>query len=281
MKLTTLALVFGCASSAGAQTWRNIEVSRQLRDTSEQRVRVLYGAGRFDLRPTAEPVLYAMQLRYDEERAEAVHRYDPQLRTATLGLDHQSVGFTHRWGGDDEKAGDMHLSLSRAVPLDLDVLLGASKATLELGGLALRSLRIESGATDGDVRFSSPNSVSLRALDVELGAGSITIEQLANANASVVRVKGGVGGVDLDFGGKWTQDISLDASVALGKVAIHVPSDVGVRVDVDRFLASFDYEGLVKRGNTYTSENFDRAPYKLRVHVSTVFGGIQVDRTAP
>lgn len=279
MKLGALALTLGVAIPASAQTWRNIEVSRQLRDTAEQRVRVQYGAGRFDLRPTAEPVLYAMQLRYDEERAEAVHRYDTQLRTATLGVDHQSR-FTHHWGGDD-KSGDMHLSLSRNVPLDLDVKLGGSKATLELGGLTLRNLRIEAAATDGDVRFSSPNPASLPALDIELGAGSITVEQLANANTSTVRVKSGVGGVDLDFGGTWTHDIALDVSVALGKVAIHVPSNVGMQVDVDRFLASFDYEGLVKHGNSYTSENFDRAPHKLRVHVSTVFGGIQVDRTAP
>lgn len=267
------------AAPAGAQSWRTMEVSRQLRDSSEQRVRVQYGAGRFDLRPATAPVLYAMQLRYDEDNGEPVHRYDVDHHTLDIGIEHQSLHFGRKM--DERNGGDMRLALSRGVPLDLDVELGAADAAMELGGLALRNLRVESGATDATVRFSTPNPTRLARLDVDVGAGSLTAENLANANASDIRVKGGVGGVDLDFGGTWTQDAHLDVNVALGKVAVHVPSDVGVRVVVDRFLASFDHEGLVKRGDAWVSDNFDRAPYKLRMHVSTAFGGIRIDRDSP
>lgn len=48
------------ASAAGAQTWRTLDVSRQLRDSSEHHVRVRYAAGRFSLRPTSDPVLFSM-----------------------------------------------------------------------------------------------------------------------------------------------------------------------------------------------------------------------------
>lgn len=272
-----LALV--AAAPAGAQTWRTMEVSRQLRDSAEQRVRVQYGAGRFDLRPTTTPVLYAMQLRYDEDNGEPVHRYDADRHALDIGVSHQSLHLGRHISA--RNGGDMRLALSRAVPLDLDVELGAADATLELGGLALRNVRLESGATDATVRFSTPNPAPLRLLSIEVGAGSFTAENLANANTGEIRVQGGVGGVDLDFGGTWTQNVDLDVDVALGKVAVHVPSDVGVRVVVDRFLASFDHEGLSRRGDAWVSDNFDRAAHKLRVRISTAFGGIRVDRDSP
>lgn len=267
------------AAPAGAQSWRTMDVSRQLRDSSEQRVRVQYGAGHFDLRPASSPVLYAMQLRYDQDNGEPVHRYDADRHMLDIGVEHQSLHLGRRM--DERNGGDMRLALSSAVPLDLDVELGAAEAAMELGGLAVRNLRVSSGATDATIRFSTPNLTRLARLDIDVGAGSLTAENLANANAGEIRVKGGVGGVDLDFGGSWTQDVSLDVNLALGKVAVHVPSDVGVRVEVDRFLASFDHEGLVKRGNAWVSENFDRAPHKLRMHVSTAFGGIRIDRDSP
>lgn len=267
------------AAPAGAQSWRTMEVSRQLRDSAEQRVHVQYGAGRFELRPATSPVLYAMELRYDEENGEPVHRYDPERHALDIGVRHQSIHLGRH--SDDRNGGDMRLALSRAVPMDLDVELGAADATLELGGLALRNLRLASGATDATVRFSAPNPTPLRALTIDVGAGSISAEDLANANTGDIRVKGGVGGVDLDFGGIWTQDVDLDVDVALGKVAVHVPSDVGVRVVIDRFLASFDHEGLTKRGDAWVSDNFDRAPHKLRMRVSTAFGGIRIDRDSP
>ena len=66
-------LLAAYASVAQAQTWRTLDVSRQLRDTTEHRIKVRYGAGTFSLRPTTDPVLFSMQLRYDEERSRPLH----------------------------------------------------------------------------------------------------------------------------------------------------------------------------------------------------------------
>ena len=93
-----------------------------------------------------------------------------------------------------------------------------------------------------------------------------------------MHVRSGVGSVTLDFGGEWTEDMSLDADVALGKLEIRVPENVGVRMDVHRVLASFDHRGMIKRGNVYYSENWDRARYKLRVRAATTFGAIEVSQ---
>ena len=101
---------------------------------------------------------------------------------------------------------------------------------------------------------------------------------MGNANAESVHVQGGVGSVDLDFGGQWSRDMTVDVDLTLGKLTLHVPRDVGVRLEVQKFLASFDQQGLQKRDDAYFSENWDRAKYHLRLRAQTTFGGIELER---
>jgi hypothetical protein len=268
-------LTFALAASAQAQTWRSLDVSRQLRDTSEHRIHVRYAAGRFSLRPTSEPILFGMQLRYDEERSRPIHSYDADSRSATLGVDAEEG----RWRNlRNRDSGEMRLELSGSVPLDLELELGATHARVDVGGLALNRLRLETGAADAVLDFSSPNRTRMRYLDIQLGAAGVVVTNLGNAKVSQIRVDGGVGSVDLDFGGTIEQDVNVDASVALGKLALHLPHEVGVRVEVQKVLASFDHSGLSRRGNAYYSENWDTAKFRIRVRAETVFGAIEIDR---
>jgi hypothetical protein len=163
------------------------------------------------------------------------------------------------------------------VPIDLTVDVGAARADLEFGGLMLSEARIHTGAAEARVTFSRPNAMPLALLEVDAGAASVKMTGLANSNASQVKINGGVGDVSLSFDGRWTRDMNVDASMALGKLALHVPNTVGVQVDAKHFLADFDHGDLVKRGDVYVSPNWDSAPFKLRIHSATFLGSIQVD----
>lgn len=269
-------LVMALARPALAQSWRTLESSRQLRDSAQQRVRVQYGAGRVDVSATSAPVLYTMTLRYDESTMTPLHRYDPTAHLLELGTEGGTKHF-NRGSGDENKA-EMRLALSRAVPLDLQMELGATNAMLDLGGLQLDRVKLESGASETVLDFSSPNTGRMDVLDIDVGAATFEARNLGNANAAAIRVHGGVGSVDLDFGGQWTQDANVDVELSLGKLTLHVPRDVGVRLEVDKFLASFDQQGLQKRADAYYSDNWDRAKYHIRLHASTTLGGIELDR---
>jgi hypothetical protein len=274
---TAAALLVAFAMPLGAQSWRTVESSRQLRDSAQYRVHVRYGAGRFDVSATSAPVLYTMTLTYDESAATPLHSYDPRSHLLELGTEGDTKRFTRSPG--DQGKGEMRLALSRAVPLDLAMDLGATKAMLDLGGLQLQRVKLESGASETVVDFSSPNATKMELLDVDVGAATFEARNLGNANASSIRVHGGVGSVDLDFGGQWMQDTNVDVELALGKLTLHVPRDVGVRLEVEKFLASFDQQGLRKRGDAYYSDNWDGAKYRVRLRASTTFGGIELDRT--
>src|SRR5208283_2793565 len=115
---------------------------------------------------------------------------------------------------------------ARGVPLDITLAFGAGEGTVQLGGLSVRRLNIESGATKTSVGFNAPNPIPLEAFDIEMGAAELDATGLGNANIRHMTVQAGAGSVDLDFGGTWRSDVTLDVTAAVGAINIHVPSDV-------------------------------------------------------
>ena len=256
--------------------WRTVDISRQLRDTQPQRIRVQYGAGRVDVRGTSDPLLYAMHLRYDENRSTPLHKYDSDRRSSALGLESRGHGV---YSSSGSESGELRLTLPRTVPLDLDLDFGGTQSVLDLGDMSLQSVRLECGATDAMLLFSRPNRIRMRDLEVNLGAADFAARQLANANADQIRVRGGVGNVDLDFSGSWTHDLTVTTRLIMGKLTLRLPPDVGVRIDLQRILAGFDQTGLEKRDDGWYSPNYDTAPFKLKVRAETMFGQIEVQRS--
>ena len=271
-----LALVAMATSHASAQSWRTLDVSRQLADSTSATVRVVYGTGGIGIRGTSSPLLYHMQLRYDATRTQPRHAFDVRSRKLDIGVQSSELRFSERKDGG---SGHLQLELSRSVPLDVDLDLGAVEADLDLTGLRLAKFKLESGASDAKLRFDSLNSVPMSELEVSLGAASFRGDRLANANAKEIRVEAGVGNVELDFSGQWTRDIDLRIEVTLGLVTIHVPADVGVRLSLEKMLTSFEHEGLIQRDGAWVSRNWDSAPHKLRVNAETTFGKLTIDRT--
>ena len=276
--LVAMSLPLVTAGAQAESRWRSLDVSRQLRDTAPQRIKVQYGAGRVDVRGTDAALLYDMHLRYDEHRAAPLYRYDPEQRAVVLGLEPRSVSSNVSSGGGRE-SGELRLLLPRSVPLDLDLEFGGAAASLELGGLTLQSVRLECGATDATLNFTTPNRAHMRELVVDVGAASFTALHLGNANADEVRVRGGMGAVDLDFSGSWQRDLSVVTRLGIGKTTLRVPEDVGVRIEIQRVAAGFDHEGMVKRDDAWYSRNWDSARRKLRIRAETVFGALELQRS--
>lgn len=268
-----LAMLVAALLPLSAQAWRTLDVSRQLRDTASLQVHVQYGAGRFGLKPTAGASMYQMSLRYDPSRGEPIHSFDEGAHAVRLGMRHGSVNLR-----GDENGADLRLELTPKSAIDLSLDLGAAQADLDLSGLRLNSLTLTSGASETTVRFDSANAEHMRTLRMEVGAASLHALHLANANTDRMFVKAGVGQLDLDFSGTWSRDLEADLDVTLGGVSLHVPRDVGLSIELDKVLASFDHDGLTKRGGAYVSDNFDTARYKLRLHARTVFGKLEVER---
>ena len=276
VSLTALALCAAVGSvlrpeAAHAQTWREVTTSRQLGGENSLKVDIRYGAGRFQVSPADGGVLYRMHLRYDEENFEPVAELEgDHLR---LGVEGIGRGISL---GKGRSSGELDLELARGVPMDLDLEFGAVRADVDLGGLSMTDLELTTGASESRVDISELNPLQMESASFEVGAADFAARHLGNLNAERIEVDAGVGNIVLDFTGEWQRDANVNVDMGLGALELRFPRGLGVRIVRDTFLTSFDSEGLVKRGDSYYSLDWEDAEYQLTVTVDAAFGSIEV-----
>jgi hypothetical protein len=234
-------------------------------------VTVRYGAGRFSVGPAESGVLYHMQIEYDKD----VFRPLAEYRGTSLRIGTESLGRRFRLIQDRE-AGEMELALSRDVAMDLNLDFGAVQADIDLGGIALTRLEINTGASQTQIDISKPNSEAMSRASMDVGAAEFTVRNLGNLNTEVIEIDAGIGEIDLDFTGDWRQNARVSVDMGLGSLVLRFPRGLGVRFVKDTFLTSLDSEGLVKHGDAYYSLDYDDAEYQITVDVDAAFGSIRV-----
>ncbi len=93
---------------------------------------------------------------------------------------------------------------------------------------------------------------------------------LGNSRCDRIEFEGGMGKVTLDFSGSVEhQHPGGGQDGARRAHAPPAPVGSGVRLTLDRFLASFDPAGLARVGNSFQSPGYDRAERQLDIDVTT------------
>lgn len=263
-----IAMLAGAAAPAAAQDWRTITSMRQFKNENALNVEVEYGAGRLFVSPAESDALYKATLRYDAKSFRPLTQYqDGRLRVGIAG---GSIK------GRNMKSGRLDLALSTRVPLDVNLKFGAVQAAIDLGGLRIRSAHIQTGASETHITVDKPNLEQCGLLKIEVGAADFDASGLGNLGCESVDVDGGVGDVTLDFNGAWRGNTNIEVDMGLGSLTLRVPRGLGVQVQKDGFLASFDSQGLVKRGNVYYSENWEKASNRAFFNIDAAFGSVKV-----
>ena len=252
-----------------AQSWRTLTTSRQIGEERALDVRVSYGAGRFSVRPASAGTLYRMQLRYDQDLFEPRSEYDG--RTLELGLEGTPSIRIWKQGG-----AEMDLELAGSVPMDLDLEFGAVSAELKLGGLSLTNLSVRTGASESVLEVSRPNPSTMTRAEFQVGAADFTARHLGNLNARRIEVGAGVGDLTIDLTGDWRQDADVNVTMGLGSLELVFPEGLGVKLERKTFLTSLDTQGLVKRGDSYYSLDWETAEHRVTVRVEAAFVSVDV-----
>jgi Cell wall-active antibiotics response 4TMS YvqF len=273
--LAMLALVAG-ATSASAQSMRSFSTFRQLHGETRLQVGLDYRAGGLRITPGRSSELYRMDASYDEDRYAPTSTYDAARGIVTLGLQPAGAGGL-RVVSTRQLRQDATVAFAPSVDLDLALALGAVRADIELGGLNLTALTMEAGASQAVVRFSEPNLSRCRAAEITAGAAELTVLGLGNSRCDRFSLEGGMGKITLDFAGAWTSSTAAEIKMAMGELTLRLPRNVGVRLTLDRFLASFDPAGLVRTGKAFESPGYDRAERTLDIDLTTAVGGVKVE----
>ncbi len=265
------ALILALAPiGAVAQDWRDVTSFRQRSGEDRLDVHIRYGAGELTILPGSTGELYRVALRYDSDVFDPVTRYEPGH--LEVGVEGRGKGFRVR----NTEAGKLRLQLSPEVPVDMNLDFGAGEADVDLSGLRIASLDVETGASDTEIRFGEPNPMRCDRLKVAMGAAAFTARGLANAGCHDIQVEGGVGDLTLEFDGRWSRNLEAEITMALGSVTLVIPEDIGVRVDKDTFLTDFDRHGFHERDGIFYSDNWDSAERRLDIQLEGAFGSVEV-----
>jgi cell wall-active antibiotic response 4TMS protein YvqF len=265
-----------CARAAEAQTMRPFTTFRQMHGETRLNARLEYAAGSLQVAPGQPAELYRMDLSYDEDRYLPVSDFDAANGAVVLGLRAAGDGGV-RVVSRNQLQQVASITFSPRVDLSLDLNLGATDAEVELGGLRVSDLNLKTGASRAVVSFSRPNATRCRRAAFSAGAAEISLIGLGNSRCDEIEFEGGMGSVTLDFTGAWTSSARVAVKMAVGGLTLRLPRQVGVRIAIDKFLASFESAGLSRQGDSFVSENYDRASRRLDLEITTAVGDVNVE----
>jgi hypothetical protein len=264
------------APAVSAQGMRPFSTYRQLHGETRLSARLSYATGARRLAPGRPGELYRMDASYDEGRYVPLSGYDAARGEVELGVK-PSGGGGLRTVSTGQLRQTASITFSPRVDLALAMTLGAADADLELGGLRLTDLSLQTGASRTVLRFSQPNGTRCRTASLSAGAAELSVLGLGNSRCDRIEFEGGVGRVTLDFAGAGAPESHVSVKMALGAVTLRLPRHAGVRITLDKLLASFDPAGLERRGNAFVSAGYERAERRVDIEVTTAVGGVTVE----
>lgn len=161
--------------------------------------------------------------------------------------------------------------LSEFKPYDLDLEYGLGNADVDLSGLAIKKLKINTGSADVTLGFTSgvPNRIAMDTFFVKVDVGSVDVRQVNLCRSKVVVADVGFGNMQLDFSDRPAGGNRIFGSVGAGNLDIKLPpADVPVLVRIkESWLCSISLsKALQPVGNhAYANAAYSKNPKEALV----------------
>lgn len=125
------------------------------------------------------------------------------------------------------------------LPQEIYFEMGLGEAEIDLTGLSIEELELESGISDIHIFVGEPNKTVCRQFEVKNGIGDFNGNGLGNLRARRINLEVGLGNMEMDLTGDVIEDCELRAEVGLGSLDIVLPEDINGYADVNKsFLSS-------------------------------------------
>ena len=186
------------------------------------------------------------------------------------------------FGADErptEKFWKVYLAESTPYILDLDY--GLGNANIDLSGLSIEKLKINTGSADVNISYNTEvgNKITMDTFSVKVDMGSLNARHLNLAKSKVVLAEVGFGNMYLDFSNRPTIANHIIGSVGAGNLIIQLPSeDVPVLVTINEsWLCSINLSRNLKKigpnkfANTaYTKDSPNALVFDLDVSMGKI-----------
>jgi len=178
-----------------------------------------------------------------------------------------------------EKFWKVYLAESTPYILDLDY--GLGNANIDLSGLSIEKLKINTGSADVNISYNTEvgNKITMDTFSVKVDMGSLNARHLNLAKSKVVHAEVGFGNMFLDFSNRPTIANHIIGSVGAGNLIIQLPSeDVPVLVTINEsWLCSINLSRNLKKigpnkfANTaYTKDSPNALVFDLDVSMGKI-----------
>lgn len=247
---------------------------------------VLVGAAQLDMLTHEGAPLVRLEIDHSTER-EPVIEYvvkDGRGELKVRNSQDDGIGFSilgkHR---DDSKQDRWTISLSRDLPVTIQVEFGLGSGKADFGGLELESLSFATGLSDVELTFSEPCRGVVRSAELATGLGSMEVRGLSNARIEKLEFAGGLGSALLDFEGRYRQETPVDLDVGMGSLLLRVPVDMGVKIrHNDSFLSNHEFDRLERASSdTWYSVNWREGEGNLFFQLSVGMGSVELEWIEP
>lgn len=217
---------------------------------------------------------YELDLDYDEESSEPRLKYRRNDKVGHLnfhlggeGISIASITGTH-----------LNVRLNPNIPLRLNGRTGVGMSEIDLSGMKLDWLRLESGVGKTELFMLEPNRSVCQTVVIRSGLGALEITGLGNFGFRNFEFKGGIGSATLDFSGNWNNVGQVEIEVGVGGVEILLPRSLGAEIQFSKsFLSEISVDGFDNKSeDTYVSDNINRVNKVLRIIVRTGIGRVGI-----
>ncbi|MBL7871955.1 MAG: hypothetical protein JNM78_10115 [Cyclobacteriaceae bacterium] len=210
----------------------------------------------------------------NQEADEYAHSFSNELKGSTclvnLSLEQDgnrgvSQKISYNLFGSGERPSDkfwkVYLTETTTYSLDLDY--GLGNANIDLSGLSIYKLKINTGSADVNISYSGQeNKIDMDTFKVKVDMGSLHARQLNLARSRVVLADVGFGNMYLDFSEKPKVNNHIIGKVGAGNLIIQLPDDdVPVVVTInDSWLCSINLSRSLKKiaPNKYVNDAYKR-----------------------
>ncbi|RKX23376.1 MAG: hypothetical protein DRP45_10555 [Candidatus Zixiibacteriota bacterium] len=274
-----VAVIVGVITlSALALAGRTEHVSEVIFAEEAERLEVTidFGAGELEISTADMEEAARLDIDYTPRRVAYDTEYFKRGKTGRLFLESKHRG--DDWDDDTDNEWELVLSTRYEMILELDI--GACETRMDLGGIPLTEVDIDMGASSGIIEFSEPNPVRLETFDIDVGASSLEIDGLANANVERITFSCGAASCDLDFRGDFRGETELDIDVGVGSADIVVPRGLAVRVECNGgFFSSVDFHGVKLRevdDDIWETADFEDADDRILIRADVGLGSVDI-----
>lgn len=220
------------------------------------------------------------------------HSFDKVVKgkicSVNLSLDNEQVdglgkSISYRmFGGSENSTSNLwKVFLTEDKIYDLNLKYGVGMADIDLSGLSIDNLKINTGSADVNIGYLSDkgNQVIMDTFKVEVDLGTVNVQRVNMSKASHVLADIGFGNLSLDFSDKPQVKSTIVGSVGAGNLLIVLPEeDTPVIVKVnDSWLCRVKLtKSFKKKGrNTYVNKSYDEnAPNLLSFDLDVSMGSI-------